>query len=223
MYNILIVDDNAHIRKLYEYTLQKNGYTAFLADSAENALEVLEHTHIDLVMLDVMMPGMDGFELCSMLRESKYELPVLMITAKYTAADKRRGFLCGVDDYMVKPVDEVEMVLRIKALLRRAKISEEQRIEVGETVLDYGAFSVTYADHTITLPKKEFMLLFKLLSYPSRIFTRNQLMEEFWDVESESDPRTVDVHINRLRDKFKDNPDFEIKTVRGLGYKAEKR
>lgn len=223
LYNILIVDDNAHIRKLYEYTLEKNGFTPYLACDAKEALLLLDRVHIDLILLDVMMPGMDGYEFCSCLRENKMDLPVLMITAKCTADDKRRGFVCGVDDYMVKPVDEIEMVLRIKALLRRAKISEEQRIEIGTTVLDYGSMSVICADEVFSLPKKEFLLLFKLLSFPSRTFTRNQLMEEFWGFDSESEPRTVDVHINRLRDKFKDNPDFEIKTVRGLGYKAEKK
>ena len=200
MYNILIVDDNAHIRKLYEYTLEKNGFTPYLACDAKEALLLLDRVHIDLILLDVMMPGMDGYEFCSCLRENKMDLPVLMITAKCTADDKRRGFVCGVDDYMVKPVDEI-----------------------GTTVLDYGSMSVICADEVFSLPKKEFLLLFKLLSFPSRTFTRNQLMEEFWGFDSESEPRTVDVHINRLRDKFKDNPDFEIKTVRGLGYKAEKK
>jgi DNA-binding response OmpR family regulator len=166
------------------------------------------------------MPRMDGYEFTLLMRQTKQDLPILMVTAKESAADKKRGFLVGTDDYMVKPVDEEEMLLRIAALLRRSKIAKEHQIVVGKTVLNYDAHTVKYEDTTQSLPAKEFFLLYKLLSYPDHIFTRRHLMDEIWDMDSDSDERTVDVHINRLRERFRDNPDFEIKTIRGLGYKA---
>ena len=187
------------------------------------ALEVLDRKHVDLIVLDIMMPRMDGYEFTETLRASGCDLPILMVTAKEKPADKRRGFIIGTDDYMVKPVDEEEMILRIAALLRRSRIVNEHRLTVGSTVLDYDSLSVTTQEGTVELPKKEFLLLFKLLSYQNKIFTRRQLMDEIWDMDSESDERTVDVHINRLRDRFRSDPDFEIVTVRGLGYKAVKR
>lgn len=223
MYSILVVDDNANTRRLMEIVLRQNGFEPLLASDAAQALELMEHSHADLVVLDVMMPGMDGYEFLQTIRECQISMPVLMISAKDAPDDKHKGFLAGADDYMVKPVDEVEMVLRIQALLRRSKIAAEQRIVVGETELDYNSFSVTRDGKTIVLPKKEFLLLFKFLSFPNKTFTRNQLMNEFWDPDSESEARTVDVHINRLRDHIRDNPDFEVVTVRGLGYKAVRR
>lgn len=223
MYSILVVDDNANTRRLMEIVLRQNGFEPLLASDAAQALELMEHSHVDLVVLDVMMPGMDGYEFLQTIRECQISMPVLMISAKDAPDDKHKGFLAGADDYMVKPVDEVEMVLRIQALLRRSKIAAEQRIVVGETELDYNSFSVTRDGKTIVLPKKEFLLLFKFLSFPNKTFTRNQLMNEFWDPDSESEARTVDVHINRLRDHIRDNPDFEVVTVRGLGYKAVRR
>lgn len=223
MYSILVVDDNANTRRLMEIVLRQNGFEPLLASDAAQALELMEHSHVDLVVLDVMMPGMDGYEFLQTIRECQISMPVLMISAKDAPDDKHKGFLAGADDYMVKPVDEVEMVLRIQALLRRSKIAAEQRIVVGETELDYNSFSVTREGKTIVLPKKEFLLLFKFLSFPNKTFTRNQLMNEFWDPDSESEARTVDVHINRLRDHIRDNPDFEVVTVRGLGYKAVRR
>jgi len=220
MFNILIVDDQPNIRRLYEYTLEKNGYRPFTAANGEDALAVIGRQHIDLVILDVMMPVLDGYGCLKALRDGGSTVPVLIITAKDTAGDVRKSFLLGTDDYMVKPVDEIEMLLRIKALLRRSKISEEQKIVVGGTELVYDSFSVIRGGVTAVLPRKEFQILFKLLSFPGKTFTRQNLMEEFWSMDSDSEARTVDVHINRLRERFKDNPDFSIVTVRGLGYKA---
>lgn len=221
MFNILVADDVANIRRLYEYTLEKNGFKVFTAENGEAALDIIEKQHIDLMILDVMMPKKDGYEVLKTLRESGSNLPVLIITAKDAAEDLRRGFILGTDDYMTKPVDEMEMILRIKALLRRSKIAEEQKIVAGSTELIYDSFSVTVAGEPVVLPKKEFQILFKLLSFPGKTFTRQALMEEFWEMDSDSEARTVDVHINRLRERFRDNKDFEIVTVRGLGYKAE--
>lgn len=222
MFNILIVDDQPNIRRLYEYTLEKNGYRPFTAANGEEALAVLDRQHIDLVILDVMMPVLDGYGCLKALRDGGSSVPVLIITARDSAEDVRKSFLLGTDDFMVKPVDEIEMLLRIKALLRRSKISEEQRIVVGGTELVYDSFSVIRGGVTVVLPRKEFQILFKLLSFPGKTFTRQNLMEEFWSMDSDSEARTVDVHINRLRERFKDNPDFSIVTVRGLGYKAVK-
>lgn len=220
MFNILIVDDQPNIRRLYEYTLEKNGYRPFTAANGEEALAVLDRQHIDLVILDVMMPVLDGYGCLKALRDGGSTVPVLIITARDSAEDVRKSFLLGTDDFMVKPVDEIEMLLRIKALLRRSKISEEQKIVVGGTELIYDSFSVIREGAAVVLPRKEFQILFKLLSFPGKTFTRQNLMEEFWSMDSDSEARTVDVHINRLRERFKDNPDFSIVTVRGLGYKA---
>lgn len=223
MFNILVVDDQAHIRRLYEYTLEKDGYNTFTAQNGEEALAVLEREHIDLVILDLMMPVLDGYGFLREIRGSGNEIPVLIITARSAAEDVRTAFTIGTDDFMIKPVDEVEMLLRIKALLRRAKISREQRLTIGGTELVYDSLTVTSAGQTITLPKKEFQILFKLLSFPDKTFTRAALMNEFWSMDSDSEARTVDVHINRLRERFKNSPDFEIVTVRGLGYKARRK
>ena len=223
MFNILVVDDYTHIRRLYEYTLEKNGYVPFTAANGKEALKLMESTHIDLIVLDVMMPEMDGYDFLKTIRDSGSEIPVLIITAKDSAEDLRKAFMLGTDDFMVKPVDEIEMLLRIKALLRRAKIGEEQRLTVGGTELLYDSFTVKRNGEEITLPKKEFQILFKLLSFPNKTFTRSALMEEFWSMDSESEARTVDVHINRLRDWLCGCDDFEIVTVRGLGYKAVRR
>jgi len=220
LFNVLIVDDQPNIRRLYEYTLEKNGYRPFTAANGEEALAVLDRQHIDLMILDVMMPVLDGYGCLKALRDGGSTVPVLVITAKDSAEDVRKSFLLGTDDFMVKPVDEIEMLLRIKALLRRSKISEEQKIVVGGTELIYDSFSVIRNGNATVLPRKEFQILFKLLSFPGKTFTRQNLMEEFWSMDSDSEARTVDVHINRLRERLKDNPDFSIVTVRGLGYKA---
>ena len=223
MFNILVVDDQTNIRRLYEYTLEKNGYRVFTAENGEQALEVIAASHIDLMILDIMMPKLDGYGCLKAPREENNNVPVLMITAKDTSDDMRKSFMLGTDDFMVKPVDEMEMLLRIKALLRRSKISEEQRLTVGGTELFYDSFTVVRGGVSTVLPRKEFQILFKLLSFPGKTFTRNNLMEEFWSMDTDSEARTVDVHINRLRERFKDNDDFSIETVRGLGYKAVKK
>ncbi|MDO5325051.1 MAG: response regulator transcription factor [Clostridia bacterium] len=223
MFHILVVEDNDNTRKLMQAVLSQNGYEPIPARDGVEALEVLDRKHVDLIVLDIMMPRMDGYEFTETLRASGCEIPILMVTAKEKPADKHKGFIIGTDDYMVKPVDEEEMLLRIAALLRRSRIVNEHRLEIGNTVLDYDSLTVTSDEGVAELPKKEFMLLFKLLSYQNKIFTRRQLMDEIWDMDSESDERTVDVHINRLRDRFRRNNDFEIVTVRGLGYKAVKR
>ncbi len=220
MFNILVADDQAHIRRLYEYTLEKNGYNPYTAANGKEALKAIEDNHIDLIILDLMMPDMDGYSFLKTLRENGSDIPVLIITARDSAEDVRKSFTLGTDDFMVKPVDEIEMLLRIRALLRRARISKEQRLTIGKTELIYDSFTVNADGKALVLPKKEFQILFKLLSFPNKTFTRANIMEEFWDMGSESEARTVDVHINRLRERFKDNPDFDIVTVRGLGYKA---
>ena len=222
MIHILVVEDDSKLRQLFCTVLHRHGYRTFAAEDGEAALAVLEKEPIDLIVSDIMMPRMDGYELTKTLREANYQLPILMVTAKESFQDKQKGFLVGTDDYMVKPIDVNEMVLRVGALLRRAKIVNERRIECGNTILDYDALTVYQSDTSFVLPQKEFYLLYKLLSYPNKIFTRQQLMDEIWGMESESDEHTVVVHINRLRERFKDCKDFEIITVRGLGYKAVK-
>lgn len=220
MFNIMIVEDGQNQRKLMSNILEQYGYNVFTANDGLEGLDQLEKKHIDLIILDIMMPRMDGFEFTSTLRQSGCNIPILMVSAKQSPIDKRKGFIIGTDDYMTKPVDEEEMVLRVGALLRRSRIANERKLTVGSTVLYYDSLSISDKNGTSELPQKEFMLLFKLLSYPGKIFTRRQLMDEIWDMESESDERTVDVHVSRLREKFRSNTDFEIVTIRGLGYKA---
>jgi DNA-binding response OmpR family regulator len=220
MFVIMVVEDNPNTQKLMCAVLERQGYRALPANDGEEALDLLEQKHVDLILLDLMMPRMDGYEFTKILRESGSDIPILMVTAKEAIESKRQGLRLGADDYMVKPVDEEELLLRVAALLRRARIAQDHRIVIGNTILDYDAFSVTCGEGSQTLPQKEFMLLFTLLSYPNKIFTRRALMDEIWDMASETDERTVDVHINRLRDRFRDIPDFEIVTIRGLGYKA---
>ena len=220
MVNILVAEDDDTLRHIICTVLSKNGFMAFPATDGEDALRVLEREYIDLVISDIMMPNLDGYDLTRALRDSGYTLPILMVTARESFEDKKRGFLAGADDYMVKPIEINEMVLRVGALLRRAKIANEHRLICGSSVLDYDSLTVTVGGIITPLPQKEFLLLFKLLSYPGKIFTRAQLMDEIWGVDSETDERTVDVHVNRLRDHFRDCPDFNLVTVRGLGYKA---
>lgn len=223
MFRILVVEDDNGIRMLMEDALADGGYEPVLACNGLEALEVLESKHIDLIILDIMMPKMDGYELLKQIRESGMDMPVLMVTAKQTLSDKKKGFLLGADDYMVKPFEEEEMLLQVAALLRRAKILTERKLTVGSTELIYDSLTVISNGTAQTLPKKEFLLLYKLLSFNNKTFTRRQLMDEIWDLDTESDEHTVNVHINKLRDRFRDNHDFEIVTVRGLGYKAVKR
>lgn len=222
MFRLLIVEDDKNTRKLMNAVLSSNGYMTFTASDGVEALKILDREHIDLIVLDVMMPNMDGYELTEELRNAGYELPILMVTAKHMPEDKKKGFIVGTDDYMIKPVDEEEMLLRIKALLRRAQIVSEHKLAIGDVVLNYDALTVTKGDEVQTLPQKEFYLLYKLLAYPGKIFTRMQLMDEIWGMESESTDYTVNVHINRLRKRFEKYPEFTIETVRGLGYKATK-
>ena len=223
MLNVLVVDDNESIRKLISTYLIKDGYNVLHASNGVEALNILDTHHIDLMIADIMMPVMDGYTLTQDLRAANFNLPILMITAKETYEDKKKGFNVGTDDYMVKPIDMDEMLLRVNALIRRAKISHDKKIIIADITLDYDSLSVITSKETIELPKKEFYLLFKLLSYPKKIFTRAQLMDEIWGMDNEADERTVDVHIKRLREKFGDFKEFEIVTIRGLGYKAERK
>ena len=223
MIRILIADDDKNIRLLFKAVLEGAGYQTLTAENGREALEIMERQHIDLVVLDIMMPQMDGYEFTCTLREADNNLPILMVSAKQLPADRRQGFLVGTDDYMTKPIDEEEMLLRIRALLRRAKIASERQIRLGDVVLDYDTLSVTRGEESVVLPQKEFLLLYKLLSYPGKIFTRIQLMDEIWGTESDTGWETVTVHVGRLRKRFQDWPEFEIESVRGLGYKAVKK
>lgn len=223
MFNILVVEDNADMRELFCTVLESSGYQFIPAQDGMEALKIMDREYVDLIVADVMMPGLDGYELTRQLREANYELPILMVTAKDQFEDMQRGFRAGTDDYMIKPINVKELVLKVEALLRRAKISSEKKIVVGSTILNYDALTVTIRGVETRLPQKEFYLLYKLLSYPNKIFTRPQLMDEIWGMLSETDERTVNTHINRLRDRFADCADFEIVTVRGLGYKAVKK
>ena len=223
MFHILVADDDKHTRILLKAVLEAENYTVFTAENGEEALRIIGKEHIDLAILDIMMPKMDGYELTRAIRESDNNLPILMVSAKQLPSDKKKGFLVGTDDYMTKPIDEEEMLWRVKALLRRAKIINEQKIVVGDVVLDYNSLTVAKGNEKQELPQKEFMLLYKLLSYPGQIFTRIQLMDEIWGMESDSGWETVTVHIGRLRKRFEGWEEFEIESVRGLGYKAVKK
>ncbi len=223
MFHILVVDDDKHTRKLLRALLQNANYTVSTANNGEEALELLDHEHIDLVVLDVMMPKMDGYEFTRRIRETDPALPILMVTAKQLPADEKKGFLVGTDDYITKPVDEDKLLLRIKALLRRAQIVSEQKIVIGDVTLDYNSHTVTRRGEKQELPQKEFLLLYKLLSYPDQIFTRIQLMDEIWGADSETGWETVTVHVGRLRRRFEGWDEFSIESVRGLGYKAVKK
>ncbi len=222
LFHILAVDDDKNTRRLIHAVLEKEGYTVTGAENGEEALKILETEHIDLIVLDIMMPKINGYELTETLRDMGNEIPILMVSAKQLPADRHRGFLAGTDDYITKPIDEREMLLRIKALLRRAKIASERRIVIGDVILDYDSLTVTGHGTVQELPQKEFMLLYKLLSYPGKIFTRIQLMDEIWGMESDSGWETVTVHIGRLRKHFDGWEEFSIESVRGLGYKAVK-
>lgn len=222
MFHILVVDDDKNTRLLLKAVLESEGYTVYAAQNGEDALTVMDQQHIDLVVLDVMMPKMDGYEFTKILREAQNNLPILMVSAKQLPADKKKGFLVGTDDYMTKPIDEEEMLLRIKALLRRAQIVSDRKIVIGDVVLDYDSFTVSKGNDVQELPQKEFLLLYKLLSYPGKIFTRIQLMDEIWGAESDTGWETVTVHIGRLRKRFENWDEFELQSIRGLGYKAVK-
>ena len=223
MFHVLVVDDDKNTRLLMRALLEGEHYTVTLAANGEEALGTMERNHVDLVVLDLMMPRMDGYEFTRELRAANNDLPILMVSAKQLPDDRKKGFLAGIDDFMVKPVDEEELLLRIKALLRRAKIASERRIVLGDVVLDYDALSVSRGGETMILPQKEFLLLYKLLSYPGKIFTLIELMDEIWGADSETGWETVTVHVGRLRRRFEGWSEFEIVSVRGLGYKAVKK
>ena len=223
MFHILVVDDDKNTRLYLKAVLEEENYSVSTACNGQEALEVMDREYIDLVVLDIMMPKMDGYEFTRILRQSNDELPILMVSARQLPADRHKGFLVGTDDYITKPIDEKEMLLRIRALLRRARIVSERRIVIGNAVLDFDSMTVTRGDEVMELPQKEFLLLYKLLSYPGKIFTRIQLMDEIWGSESETGWETVTVHIGRLRKRFEGWDEFAIESVRGLGYKAVRR
>lgn len=222
MFKIIIAEDDTELRALFKQVLIKNGYAVQGVSNGKEALDAIENNYYDLLISDIMMPVMDGYELVRTLRESGNNIPVLTITAKDAFDEMRMGFLSGMDDYMVKPVNVNEMVLRVGALLRRAKISSERKLTVGSTVMECDSLTVSDSLGISVLPQKEFMLLYKMASFPGRIFTRQQLMDDIWGYDSETDAHTIDVHIGRLRDRFKNNTDFKIVTMRGVGYKVER-
>lgn len=223
MFKVLVVEDDRLLNELFCKTLNRNDYQTFAAENAEAALDILDKEYIDLIITDVMMPGMDGFTFIRRLRDAQIDLPILVITAKGDILDKQSGFLAGADDYMVKPIDIHEMLFRVAALLRRAKSVSEKRLSFGNTILEYNTWTVTDRNGTQVLPQKEFQLLYKLLSYPGQIFTRQQILDDIWGINNCEDSHTLDVHISRLRERFKGNHDFEIVTIRGLGYRAVQR
>ena len=220
MYRILIAEDDSELLALFVRTLEKHGYATIGACNGREAMDALENGYVDLIISDIMMPEMDGYELVRALRDSGNMTPVLMITAKSAFDDMNAGFSCGADDYMVKPININEMVLRVGALLRRAQMINERRQQLGETVMDCDSLTVSRGGESQVLPQKEFMLLYKMASYPGKIYTRQQLMDEIWGYSATTDLHTVDVHIGRLRERFRDNPDFKIVTMRGIGYKV---
>lgn len=222
MLKILIAEDDHELRRLFAHVLIKNGYSVREVKNGKEALDAMDNDYFDLIISDIMMPEMNGYEFVHALRDSGNNTPVLMITAKDAFDDMRLGFLSGSDDYMIKPVNVNEMVLRVGALLRRAQMINERRLTIGSTMLEYDTFTVRTENESFTLPQKEFMLLYKMASYPSRIFTRQQLMDDVWGYDSESDTHTIDVHIGRLRERFRNNTDFKIVTMRGVGYKVVK-
>ena len=223
MFKILIVEDDATLRQLFSRVLTKNGYSVKGAGNGEEALSLLDGEYFDLIITDVMMPVMDGYQLISTIRQSGNSIPVLMVTAKNEFDDMKLGFITGTDDFMVKPVNVNELVIRVGALLRRAQMINDRRQTVGGTVMECDSLTVTTGGESMILPQKEFMLLYKMASYPGKIFTRQELMDDIWGYDSNSETHTVDVHVGRLREKFRTCPDFEIVTIRGIGYKVVKK
>ena len=223
MFKILIAEDDAELRQLFIHVLTRNGYDVTGVDNGRKALDALHAEYFDLIISDIMMPVMDGYELVRAIRAEGRQIPIMMITAKDAFDDMRMGFNSGSDDYMVKPVNVNEMVLRVSALLRRAQMITDRRLTIGSTVMEIDSLTVTQEGISTILPQKEFMLLYKMASFPGRIFTRQQLMDEIWGYTTETDSHTVDVHIGRLRERFRDNRDFQIVTMRGVGYKVVKQ
>ncbi len=221
MFSILVVEDDETLNKMICAKLKQESYRVFSAFDGEQALDLLDKEHIDLIISDIMMPRMNGYQLTRELRDADYTIPILMITAKNSLEDMEKGFRAGTDDYMIKPISLREMVLRVKALLRRAQIANEKKLVIGNTLLDYNALTVKINEEIFEMPPKEFYLLFKLLSNPNKIFTRQELMDEIWGMDTDVDDRTIDSHIKKLRRKFENCADFEIVTIRGLGYKSK--
>jgi len=222
MFQVLIAEDDRELRRLFGHVLSKNGYAVTGVSNGKEALAAIENNFFDVIISDIMMPEMDGYEMIIALREMGNTTPVLLITAKSAFDDMRTGFAIGADDYMVKPINVNEMVIRVGALLRRAQMINERRLNIGESVLEYDSLTVISDGEKTVLPQKEFLLLYKMASFPGKIFTKQQLMDDIWGYESDTDSHTVEVHIGRLREKFRDNPDFKIVTMRGVGYKVVK-
>lgn len=220
MFNILVIDDDKNIRYTMKEVLEANQYTVFTAENGELAFDLLEKEHIDLIIVDVMMPNMDGYEFTQEIRRFNQDLPILMVSAKQLSEDRKKGFAVGIDDFMTKPIDTEELLLHIKALLRRYRIINERQITIGDIVLDYDSYTVKGHGEVHELPQKEFLLLYKLLSFPNKIFTRIQLMDEIWGVGCDTDSETITVHIGRIRKRFAGWNEFDIVSIRGLGYKA---
>ena len=223
MINVLVIEDEENIRQIISKVLSREGYNVYEAGSAEEGLDIIDKNLINLIVLDLTLPNMDGYEFTKELRDVNIDIPILMATAHQLPDDKHKGFIVGTDDYMTKPLDMDEFILRIKALLRRSKIVNERKITIGKVTLDYDSLTVTRENDKQTLPQKEFYLLYKLLSYPDKIFTRIELMDEIWGYETDSNDTTINVHVNRLRRRFENYPEFEIKAIRGLGYKVVKK
>ncbi len=224
MFNILVVEDDENLRKLMTAFLRRNRYNVLQAANGTDAITAVENNHVDLMICDIMLPEMNGYDVTETIRSTNKEMPILIVTARETLEDKRRGFAVGIDDYMVKPINMDELLMRISALLRRAKITSERKITIGDVQIDMDAMTINYGHEQMQIPKKEFFILFKLISMPNHIFTRHALMEEIWGPDAETDERTVDVHIKRLRERLEEAKitEFEIVTVRGLGYKIVK-
>jgi len=223
MFHILVIDDDKNTRRLFRAILEAEHYTVTTSENGEQALELMDEETFDLAIVDIMMPKIDGYEFTKLLRDVASNIPILMVTAKQLPSDRKQAYLVGTDDYMTKPVDEEEMLIRVKALLRRAQIANERKIQIGKVTLDYDTYTVTREEDVQTLPQKEFLLLYKLLSYPDKIFTRIQLMDEIWGMDAQTGWETITVHINRLRKRFESYPEIELLSVRGLGYKAVKK
>lgn len=223
MFHVLVVDDDKNIRFLMREVFEMEHYVVFTAVDGEEALKILESEHVDIVIVDIMMPKMDGYEFVKSLRTYNKDLPVLMVSAKQFSEDRKKGYSVGIDDFMTKPIDTEELLMHVNALLRRAKIMNEHKIIIGEVVLDYDSYTVSGHGTVQELPQKEFLLLYKLLSYPNKIFTRIQLMDEIWGMDCDTGWETVTVHIGRLRKRFEGWEEFTIESVRGLGYKAVKK
>lgn len=222
MFTVLIVEDDKNLRKLMQIKLSADGYNTLLAENGKQALDTIYNNHVDIALVDAMMPVLNGYDFVKEVRDSGNLLPVIMITARDTITDKERGFSVGVDDYMVKPIEFSEMSLRIKAVLRRAKIVSERKIFVGDTVIDYETLTVSNQDVKVSLTKKEFGILYKLLSYPERSFSKTALFEEFWSWDSETEEDIVKVYVNRIRNKIQPFTNIDVETVRGIGYRGIK-